>query len=254
MGYLFVTNFEGQSITVSIVSHGQGHFVKSLLEDLADCPQVSVIILTQNIPEGDIQCPGSLLSKVRFINNKFPRGFSSNHNKAFSLCRTPFFLVLNPDIRFTGNPFTKLLNFYQLSEIGVIAPLVRNASGRVEDSVRKFPTLIRLFRKVIGIDDGSIAVAGKGVQEVDWVAGMFLLLPTNVFNDVGGFDEGFFLYYEDVDLCARLWQNGRRVVVDSDVGVIHFAQRQSRRNLRYMRWHIFSMFRYMVKHSWRLPR
>jgi len=61
---------------------------------------------------------------------------------------------------------------------------------------------------------------------------------------LGGFDEGFFLYYEDVDLCARLWRGGREVVLCPEVQVVHDARRASRRHLRHMRWHAASMARY----------
>jgi GT2 family glycosyltransferase len=60
---------------------------------------------------------------------------------------------------------------------------------------------------------------------VDWVAGMFLLIRTEAFRALGGFDEGFHLYYEDVDFCARAWKAGWKVQVHPEVSVIHDAQR-----------------------------
>lgn len=242
-----------QPITVSVVSHGQGRLVAALLEDLACCQDVSAVVLTQNIPEDDIPCPASLQPRLRVIRNERPRGFAANHNQAFRFCKASLFAVLNPDIRLRDDPFPQLALALEMCGGGVIAPAVRNPSGALEDSARHFPTPLRLLRKLMGLGDGRIAAEGATPQDVDWTAGMFLLFPASVFSELGGFDEGYFLYYEDVDLCARLWRKGRRVILHPGVTVIHAAQRASRRKLHYMKWHLFSMLRYFGKHAWRLP-
>lgn len=241
-------------ITVSVVSHGQGRLVAALLEDLARCPEVSAVILTRNIPEDDIPCPQSLRPRLRLICNERPLGFAFNHNQAFGFCKTELFAVLNPDVRLGLDPFPQLALALQGSGGGVIAPAVRRPDGGLEDSARNFPTLLRLLRKLMGLGDGRIVVEGTAPQDVDWTAGMFLLFPASVFGELGGFDERFFLYYEDVDICTRLWRSGRRVILHPGVSVIHAAQRASRRNPRYMKWHFASMARYFGKHALRLPR
>lgn len=243
-----------QLITVSIVSHGQGQLVSGLLEDLACCPNISAVVLTQNIPEDDIPCPASLQQRLRVIRNEHPRGFAANHNQAFRFCKTSMFAVLNPDIRLRDNPFPQLARTLEMGSGGVVAPGVRNPKDGLEDSARNFPTLLRLLCKLMGLGDGRILTEGATPQDVDWTAGMFLLFPASVYSELEGFDEGFFLYYEDVDICARIWESGRRVILHPGVTVIHFAQRASRRKLRYMKWHCSSMIRYLVKHAWRLPR
>ena len=86
-----------------------------------------------------------------------------------------------------------------------------------------------------------------GLIYPDWVAGMFMLLPVRTFEDLGGFDVRFHLYYEDVDLCARLGQASKRIICDLRVSVIHDARRDSHRKLKYLNWHIASMRRYFVK-------
>jgi len=82
---------------------------------------------------------------------------------------------------------------------------------------------------------------------VDWVAGMFMLFRGDAFRAVGGFDEHFFLYYEDVDICRRLGLFGLATLYVPGVTVIHDAQRESRRNLRLMRIHAASAARYLVR-------
>ena len=239
-------------ITVSIVSHGQGAMVASLLHDLGQCPQVVRVVLTQNIPEEDIPCPESLATRIERIRNEHPLGFAANHNQAFGSCETEFFAVLNPDIRLTSDPFPQLATALKASNAGVIAPAVLNPAGQMEDSAREFPTPLRLLRKLMGGSDGRILSKGNSPHDVDWVAGMFLFFPAGTFRQFGGFDEGFYLYCEDVDICTRLWRCGQRVMLHPGVTVIHDAQRASRRNLRYMVWHLSSMLRYFAKHRWRL--
>jgi N-acetylglucosaminyl-diphospho-decaprenol L-rhamnosyltransferase len=254
MGYFSVTELANQSITVSVVSHGQGRLVTGLLEDLALCTNVSAVILTQNVPEDDIPCPASLQPRLQVIHNERPRGFAANHNHAFSLCESYLFAVLNPDIRLPNDPFFQLALALENTDGSVIAPAVRSLTGGLEDSARYFLTPQRLLYKLLGISDGRIASQSIAPHEIDWAAGMFLLFPAGTFRKIGGFDEGYFLYYEDVDICTRVWRSGGRVMLHPGVTAIHAAQRASRRRLRYMKWHLSSMLRYFVKHAWRLPR
>jgi N-acetylglucosaminyl-diphospho-decaprenol L-rhamnosyltransferase len=244
----------GLSVTVSIVSHGQGKMIESRLKDLSHCPLVDRVVLTYNIPEEKISYPKSLEQSIKCIHNRQPLGFGANHNQAFRLCETELFAVLNPDIRLNSDPFLPLVKALDKGVTGVIAPAVFSPCGRLEDSARRFPTFLHLLRKLMRADDDQIVRKDRATEDVDWVAGMFLLFPTPEYRDCGGFDENFYLYYEDVDICARLWKSGRRVILCPSVAVIHLAQRASHRNLRYMAWHFLSMLRFFIKHMWRLPR
>ena len=76
---------------------------------------------------------------------------------------------------------------------------------------------------------------------------MFMMFRADTFRMIGGFDEGYFLYYEDVDLCWRLRRQGYDVALLPMVRVIHAAQRASHRDLRHLGWHVSSMLRFFVK-------
>lgn len=255
MGYSKVLETDCRLISVSVVSHGQGELVAKLLEDLARCPSVSEIILTQNIPEREIVCPASLLSSVRVICNDQPLGFAANHNQAFQLCGNAMFAVLNPDIRFEGDPFPQLMEAIAVSGAAMAAPAVRNPHGTVEDSIRRFPTLSGLMTKALRLSSGQIHFDARSEPFYpDWVAGMFMLFRRETYSVLGGFDEGFFLYYEDVDICVRAWRAGMKIVVCPSVSVVHDARRDSHRSMRHLRWHLASIARYFVKHFGRLPR
>lgn len=232
------------SIAVSIVSHGHGEMVNRLVAQLAACPEVARVILTRNIPEAT-PLPSGFRCDV--IENAAPKGFGANHNAAFRLCRHSHFCVLNPDIELIGNPFPSLLE-HAGSQGGVIlAPLIVAPDGNVEDSVRRFPTVVSLAKKLLGGHDGRYRlVRGEPPREVDWTAGMFLLFSSADYERLGGFDERYFLYYEDVDICARAWRSGLRVKVVPAALAIHDARRDSHRSLRHMRWHLASMLRFLA--------
>jgi len=233
-------------ITVSVVSHGHGAMVESLLAQLRGCPEVTRIVLTLNIPE-DLSVVAD--DVVRIVRNTVPKGFGANHNAAFVLCDSPYFCVLNPDISLNGNPFPGLLVSLIQSQASLVAPLILSPEGKVEDSARHFPTIFSLLHKVFGGDGGRYSIEpGPPSFCPDWVAGMFLLFRTEAFAALRGFDEDYFLYYEDVDICKRTWLMGQRVAVCPSVHAVHDARRASRLSLRHMRWHLASMVRYLWRY------
>lgn len=236
-------------ITVSIVSHSHGSLLPPLLDDLAACPEVGRIILTRNVPEPSfVRTQSDALSVVE---NQRPQGFGVNHNAAFARTTTPYFAILNPDVRLTGNPFPGLLHCMAEGDAALCAPAVVDPAGRLEDSAREFPGPADLLLKLFGLYDGRLRYAiGDASLPAPWVAGMFMLVRREDFAGQAGFDEKFFLYYEDVDLCARFWKSGRPVMLCPKVHVIHDARRASRRDIRHVRWHAASMARYFRKH-WR---
>ena len=235
-------------ITVSIVSHGHGRMTSLLLQRLLTFTEVSKIVLICNIPESIIEAENH---RVLRLNNPVPKGFGANHNMAFSLCTTEYFCVLNPDIELPKNPFSFLTAAMQSQPSDIAAPLVLTPEGEVEDSVRYFPTLGMLILKLLGGSDGRYKITqGQSTFEPDWVAGMFMLFRSNAYMQLHGFDENYFLYYEDVDICRRARLMGLKIVCCPEVAVVHNAQRASRKKIHHMRWHIASMFRYLSKSAY----
>jgi GT2 family glycosyltransferase len=244
------------SIVVSIVSHNHGEMVSGLVRQLLNCSEVRGIVVTCNIPEV-INLPDD--ERVSLINNSMPKGFSANHNAAFETvagdAECLFFCPINPDVRLQANPFSPLLTAFNDKAAALVAPLVVGVDGVVQDSHRRFPTLRSLFSKSLGGADGRYAVVSSQPDfHPEWVGGMFMLFRTESFLQLGGFDEGFFLYYEDVDICARAWKQGFKIVACPSAVVVHDARRDSRRKLRFMFWHLSSLARYFRKHWLRLPK
>jgi N-acetylglucosaminyl-diphospho-decaprenol L-rhamnosyltransferase len=243
-------------VTVSIVSHGHSALVGRALRQMLACPDVARVILTLNVPEA-VSLPSD--DRLLLIRNASPKGFGANHNAAFKYCQTAYFAVVNPDIELTADPFPTLVAALEHSEAVVAGPLVRARAGEIEDSIRPFPTVtglaIRWWRGAPETDSPCESdVNSGGVFTVDWVAGMFMLFDSGRFARLGGFDEGFHLYCEDVDICVRAWRDGGRVLAVLGTVVVHDARRDSRSKPRFLAWHVRSMLRYFAKHFARLPR
>lgn len=189
------------------------------------------------------------------MQNATPKGFGTNHNAAFKYCDTPFYCVLNPDVILREDSFSNLLACLKKNDAAVAGPLVISSTGLQEDSWRKFPTAFTLFLKALGKDVTIIKRAGEQTAIFpDWVAGMCMLFKSSSYRAVNGFDERLFLYYEDVDICARLCMLDHIIVACPVATVIHNAQRASRRKWNHMRWHISSMTKYLARYSLNMPR
>ena len=233
-------------ITVSIISHGHGAMVSDLILKLLNFPEISKIILVKNIPES-ISFQKS--HKIQLIENLVPLGFGANHNLAFENCLTRYFCPLNPDIIFLDNIFPHLLDIIEINKATLVAPLVLNDKRIIEDSIRHFPSIFSILKKIFIGNDGTYNLKYyKNIIQPEWVAGMFMLFVSDHYKILGGFDEHFFLYYEDVDICVRIRQKGFKIIACLDCTIVHNARRDSRIKLHYLYWHILSMIKFFYKH------
>jgi N-acetylglucosaminyl-diphospho-decaprenol L-rhamnosyltransferase len=241
-----IINHPPAAISISIVSHQQIHLIGDLLHDIAQhCRTLPVeLILTLNLNEELPFLIAAFPFPITVIRNPTPQGFGANHNQAFIKASGQFFCVMNPDIRLNEDPFPALLACLQNPVAGVASPLVLNDSGILEDCARRFPTPFRILCKAFGRCKGIDYVVKDEPIFPDWVGGMFMVFPYEKYKRLSGFDERFFLYYEDVDLCARLRLQGDEVVLCPNAKVIHNAHRKSHQNFKYWKWHLTSMMRF----------
>lgn len=224
-------------VSISVVSHRQGGLTAALLAGLANHVQTPhEVIVTLNVPEELPFAVEESRFPIRVLRNAAPKGFGANHNAAFREARGERFCVLNPDIRITSDPFPSLLECLLDPEVGVAAPVIRNPTGAVEDSARRFPTPWVILKKALLRRIALDYSLGDAPIHPDWVAGMFMLFKRDLYSSIGGFDERFYLYYEDVDICHRLRRLGYSVAYVPAAEAVHDAQRASRRNLR-LAWH-----------------
>lgn len=236
-------------LSISIVSHGSGHLLASLLQDLRSFPPEGEfeILLTLNRPEDEAFLAHADGLPLIVLRNVRPLGFGANHNQAFAMAHGERFVILNPDIRLEAAPWAHL-QASCVDDVAACAPLVRAPTGGIEDSARRYPTIARLLRRaMLGQRSADYPVSANGASiQVDWVAGMFVMFAADAFRAIGGFDTRYHMYLEDVDICKRFNAAGRRVLWVPACEAIHAAQRASRRNWQHRRWHWRSMIRFMT--------
>ena len=241
----------GPRVTLSIVSHGHGPMVVNLLRDLQalQWPQENYeVLLTLNIQE-DVALFSSFQNTLplHIVTNDAPKGFGANHNAAFRRSRGGAFAVVNPDVRAPTLSLNAWLAPLSQNQVGACAPLAHDSHGQLQDNARRFPTLWSLTQRVLtGVRQPNYD-PHNGPQHIDWAAGYFLLLRREAFEQVGGFDEAYFLYMEDVDLARRLSHQGWKVLWDTTTSIIHDSQRASHRQWRHLGWHVKSLWRYLLR-------
>ena len=237
--------------TLSVVSHGQGNLLHDLLADLRRGLGCSYeVIVTLNIPEDERFLAEFADLPIRVVRNVLPKGFGANHNAAFCISRSQRFVIVNPDIRFDSFSLHPLLELVDSSHVGACGPLVLSPAGSVEDSARRMPSVWRLVQRVIARTVGKPRTPDYCWNEqpidVDWLAGMFVLFRRDAFTEVSGFDERYFMYFEDADICRRLRRGGWSVLLHPGVQVVHEARRASYRSARHMGWHFRSALRFLA--------
>jgi len=229
-------------VTVSVVSHAQGAQALLLLQDLdRHCRAViDRVILTCNVPEPLPFAAGSAFGDfgfpVEIIANARPKGFGANHNQAFAYCSSDWFLIVNPDVRIASDVLGTLLA-HATARDAILAPQEVSPGGMRLDGVRGPITPLELLRR------RALRRPPAPPECGGWVKGMFMLARAQVFRQVRGFDERYFLYGEDADLCARLMLAGWGVTHVPQALATHDWQRASGRSWRHLYWHAASLVR-----------
>lgn len=198
------------------------------------------VVLTLNLPEPEpVPPPGGWPFVLQVIHNPRPAGFGANHNRALAGAAEPFVCVLNPDVVLHGSdPFPVLVQVAGLSGTGCAYPAQVDAQGCPQDSERALPTPWALWRR---------RALRQHESQVDWVNAACLVLPQPVWEALGGFDESYFMYCEDVDLSLRVRLAGL-ALVRAPVQIEHSGQRASHRRWVHLQWHVRSLLR-----LWRSP-
>ena len=192
----------------------------------------------------------SNLEAAAHLSHRFPwaevierstnEGFAAGVNLGASRTRSPFLLLLNPDCVADLAAIRRLLEFAQSRpDAAVTGPRILNSDGTVQGSARRFPGfttafagrsswLTRAFPNNPLSRQNLPALNGRTTPlEVDWVSGACMLIRRNAFDQIGGMDERFFLYWEDADLCKRLAAVGWRTVYFPNATIVHAGGRSS---------------------------
>ncbi len=201
-------------------------------------------------------------------------GFGAGHNLAFARASGEYLMLLNPDLTVFAGEMEKFLAFADAHpEIGIFGPRVLNPNRTIQRTFHRFHTpLIPVYRRTFlhRTSVGRRAIAwffmedtdATSVQDVDGIFGAAMLIRADALAAIGFFDERFFMYFEDVDLCRRAWMHGWRVCYAPIAEFVHYHQRES--NVRHWwqafgnrlsRAHVASAIQYFWKYrGQRLPR
>ena len=171
---------------------------------------------------------------INIIKNSDNKGFGFAFNQGASISKSDYVLFLNPDTRLFNEALDKAMSFIHNSsldqKIGVVGIQLVDSQGKIQRNCARFPSLLNIWCSIIGIDK---VVKNKftsymmtewnheTTQAVDHVMGAFYLLSNQVFRSVGGFDESFFVYFEDLDLSYRIHQHGFLSYYLADVRSFH---------------------------------
>ena len=177
------------------------------------------------------------------------RGLAAAANVGVSRTSGPSFALLNPDVRATSAGDLRRLE-EQLADdgVGAVAPALVLPDGTLQDSARWVPTPFDLLvRRISRNDRGAVRVTNP--VDVEWASAACLVVRRGAFDQIGGFDERYFLYFEDVDLCVRLRAAGFRVRYDPTVHLRHDYRAASRAGVRTpaTRHHIRSAMRFFQR-------
>ena len=192
-------------------------------------------------------------------------GFGSAANVGVARTTAPYVAVLNPDLEVEPGTHKALVEALEAEpDVGVVAPRIETPDGRLYPSARTFPDLVDAaghaflhflwrtnpFSRRYKMDDWDHATPA----DVDWVAGTFFVVRREAWDQVGGFDDDFFMYLEDVDLCWRLREKGWRTRYEPSARIVHHIGRSTDQTpYRMILEHHRSLFRYAAKRStgWR---
>jgi len=245
-------------ITISVVSHGDANKIHTLLTSLKNYEQDTKrfqIILTDNLNNELPEIGSTPWESLHILRNKRPVGFAHNHNRAFESAKGKYFAILNPDLVFEQPVFGKLIARLDSGQADLIAPRIVDENGTIQDSFRFLPTPHEIIRRRLpGYKFEALKADGNGLIHPDWIAGMFWLMKSDMYRQMGGMDVRYRLYFEDVDFCTRVQLKRKTLLVDTQVQVRHDAQRSSRRRLYYLFLHSRSALRFFMSSVYRQAR
>jgi N-acetylglucosaminyl-diphospho-decaprenol L-rhamnosyltransferase len=243
-------------VTISVISQRDELPLRLFLSSLARYERASrlEIIVTDNLGRDLPEIEADGWHSLRLIRNAAPQGFALNHNEAFKRAQGIYFCVLNPDVEFLQPTIEPLISILEAGSVDIVAPLVLDTEGRLQDSFRRLPTPWELVGRWSGRSPGSVGPPVEEPAYVDWIAGIFMLMHNRTFSGLGGFDSAYRLYFEDVDLCTRARLMGLRIAVATRLHLQHNARRASRRPGRHLIWHLRSAIRFFASDTYRQAR
>ena len=233
-------------MAVIIVNWNAREDLRRCLESLSAEPKITVSyevwIVDNASGDGSADMVASDFPQMHLIRNTENVGFSKANNQAITQTESRYVFLLNSDAFIHPGALNQLTAYADAHpSAGIIGPKVLNSNGSLQFSCRRFPSLGagffrntylgRLFpHNKFASDYLMVGLDHTQNHPVDWVSGCAMLLRRDLLQKIGGLDERFYMYCEDVDICQRTWEAGYRVVYTPEAVVTHAIGRSSDKN------------------------
>ncbi|MBM7654746.1 glycosyltransferase family 2 protein [Neobacillus cucumis] len=255
-------------VAISIVTYNSKHIfdvLNNLKTEFGDDPNYRFVIFDNNSNEDYKQQLREYMdfAEITFFHEN--NGFGFGHNYNLLQANEKYFLVFNPDIVLKKDDLQKMIDkMEQNPSIGLLVPQVLNSDGSVQHLMRDrvsvfdyalrfipFQFVKKMFHKRLASYELRDIPNDRDV-DIRIGSGCFMLLRGQDFKEVGGFDDRYFMYFEDYDLCLELKKRNRRIVFTPFSQVVHYYERGAHKNSRLFKIFMQSMYKYFNKWGWRL--
>jgi len=225
---IFMNNSE-RKLSISIVNFNSGEYLEKCLSSLSKTGgsiNLEIWVVDNNSSDNSLELAKEKFPDVNYIDNNQNLGFGRAHNIALRKIKSEFVLILNPDTEVESGVISSMLNFIEGSPgVGAATCKVLLGNGKLDlASHRGFPTPFASFLYYF-LKNGSLYHLSNApmdkIHEVDAISGSFFLTRKSVLEKVGYFDEDYFMYAEDIDLCFRIKEVGFKVMFVPEVSIIH---------------------------------
>lgn len=247
-----------------------GNCLRSVREHLDGVDYECLVLSNSQYSETELIGYGEKLDGARLIDSGANLGYAGGVNAALRETKGQYIYILNPDCLLTDNYVIRIMARMDQDEDWAIAgPKVIDENGKVQPSCRRFPRpwTFLLVRSVFARLPGASRERDRYLMSdypreearvVDWVSGGATIVKSSAIQQIGGMDERFFLYMEDVDWCRSAWENGFKVTYCPESRVIHAGRHQSIKGglqaltSLHLRWHLGSLMKYFGKYRYRV--
>lgn len=238
--------------SIIIINYKTQQLTKKCVEYILDLniSNKEIIVIDNASNDGSVEAlEKEFGDKIKLIVNQKNLGFAGANNQGATIAQGEFLLFLNSDTIVKGDILSPCLNIFQQNKnVGIISPRLLLPDDNYQPaSFGHFPTLWRLITQKTKID--PILDENKEYNLVDWVSGCALMMRKELFTQLKGWDDNFFLYYEDIDLCKRARKLNYLSAVANKIVITHLGGQSLKHSLS-KRWHYFrSQDYYFKKHQ-----
>lgn len=248
-------------LTISIVNYHNEEDIKAAVATIEQYTSASISKRIYLIDNGDSAVLSDIAkpySDVTVVKSPGNIGFGRGHNQVLSELDSRYHAIVNPDILLTEDVFAELIRYMEAHPLtGMTVPRILDDEGNLLSVYRKDPTAgDMIIRRLPGMKKRKAEHTLQNEDytkpfEVPFAQGSFLVVRTELYREIGGFDERYFLYMEDADLCRTIRTRARIEYVPS-ASVIHHWKQASKKNMKFLKLHLQSMRQYFQKWGWKL--